>query len=363
MRAAVHSAHGTPITIEDVEVRPPGPGEVLVRIDAAAVCLTDVMAASGVSMVELPFVGGHSGTGTVESVGEGVRTLRSGDRVVAAGSAECGTCYSCVRGTPSACDDIFAGMVPPIPIARRTDGSWVHGDGGLGLFTEQTVLRESVLAKIDADLRPEQAAMLGCGIIGGLGAVFNIGQVARGDTVAIVGSGHLGLWIVQAARLAGAGRIIVVEHRHGRRAAAGRLGATDLVDPAAGDVLEHVLELTSGRGVDVSFESGGTLDGIELGFGLSRNGGTVVLTSMGGLDDYVRFPVIPLTVTGRRVLSSQSGGGHLKRDLPRYARMLEAGQISSDEILTRTFPLGHINAAFDAARDKEVLTGVILPQR
>lgn len=363
MRAATHTGIGKPMTIEEVEVRPPGPGEVQVRVDAAAVCMTDVMAVEGVSMVELPFITGHSGTGIVEAVGEGVRTVQVGDRITAAGSAECGICYSCIRGTPSACDDIFAGMVPPIPIARRADGSWIHGDGGVGLFAEQTVLRESVLARIDVDLRPEEAAMLGCGVIGGLGAVFTIGEVPRGATVAVVGCGHLGLWIVQAARLAGAERIIVVEHLEGRRAAAGRLGATDLVNPADGDVPQHVLDLTGGRGVDVSIEAGGTVDGIELGFGLSRNGGTVVLTSMGKMDDVVRFPLIPLTVTGRRVLSSQTGGGHLKRDIPRYAAMLAAGQISSAEILTRTYALDQINAAFDAARTRDVLTAVVLPQQ
>jgi S-(hydroxymethyl)glutathione dehydrogenase/alcohol dehydrogenase len=212
-------------------------------------------------------------------------------------------------------------MVPPVPVAQRVDGSWINADGGVGVFTEQAVIRESVLARIDADVRPEQAAMLGCGIVSGLGAVLNVAQVPRGATVAVLGCGHLGLWMIQAAHLAGAERIVAIDHLMRRRAAAGRLGATDVVDPAQGDVLAQVRDLTVGRGVDVALEAGGTLDGIEQVFGLARGGGTVVLTSMAQPTDVARFPALEIAVMGKRVLSSQSGGSHLKRDLPPCASM------------------------------------------
>lgn len=361
MRAAVHETAGKPSVIEELAIRSPGPGEVLVSVDAAAACITDVLATGGLTMVQTPFIGGHSGTGVIEAVGEGVQELRVGDRVVSAGSAECGHCYSCVRGTPSACDEIFGGMIPPVRVAQRADGAWVHADGGVGVFAEQAVLRESVIARIDVELAPEQAAMLGCGIVSGLGAVLNVAEVAIGATVAVVGCGHLGLWMVQGAHLAGAERIIVVEPRAERRAAAQALGATDLVDPAAGDVAAQVKDLTAGRGVDVALEAGGTVAGTELAFGLARGAGTVVLTSMAQPTDIARFPALDIGVSAKRVLSSQSGGGHLKRDLPRFAALLASGRITTEHILSRTFQLSEINAAFAAARDHEVITGVLLP--
>jgi S-(hydroxymethyl)glutathione dehydrogenase/alcohol dehydrogenase len=366
MRAAVHIAPGTPMLIEELEPRQPGPGEVLVSIDAAAVCLTDVLGADGLTLVDTPFIGGHSGTGVVTAVGDGVTRIRVGDRIVTAGSAECGRCYACVRGTPSACDDIFGGMIPPRTAGTRSDGSAVHADGGVGVFAEQAVLRESVLAALDPEdaeaLPPEHAAMLGCGIISGLGAVLRVADVPRGATVAIVGCGHLGLWMIQGARLAGAERIIAIEPIAYRRDLARALGATDLVDPAQADPADEVRALTAGRGADVAFEAGGTTAGTELVIGLVRGGGTVVLTSMAQPTDTVTFPALDIGVSGKRILSSQSGGGHLRRDLPLFARLLRTGQIDAAPLMSATYPLVEIDRAFAAARAREVVTGVLLPQ-
>jgi S-(hydroxymethyl)glutathione dehydrogenase/alcohol dehydrogenase len=236
VRAAIVREFGAPQTVEEVELRAPGPGEVLVRVEAAAFCITDALSTNnGFTLGQPPLISGHAAAGVVEAVGPDVQRTRVGDRVVVAGSTECGTCYCCVRGQPGACDQIIGGMIPPRHVARTHDGLTVTADGGIGVFAERMVHREIQLVAVDSDMPAEQLCMLGCGITSGLGAVFNIAQVEPGATVAICGCGHLGLWMIQAARLTGAARIIAIEPSPNRRALAGELGATDLVDPADAD--------------------------------------------------------------------------------------------------------------------------------
>lgn len=361
MRAAVLPATGSRMEIRDVELREPRPDEVVIDVDAVAVCLTDVLAADGLTLVPAPYVGGHSGTGIVRAAGSAVTRVRVGDRVATAGSAQCARCHACTHGTPGACEEIFGGMVPPRVIGHADDGTPIHAEGGVGLFAEQALLRESCLARVPLDLDPVAASMLGCGILSGLGAVLNVGGVRPGDAVVIVGAGHLGLWMLRGAQLAGAGVVIVVEERSERRAVAASLGADHVVDPAAADVAETVRELTGGRGADVALEAGGTPSAIALVSGLARGGGTVVYTSMAWPGETVAVPALDLTVSGKRFLSSQSGGGDLLRDLPDYATMLRDGLLDPGPLAERTFALDDIDAAFDAARGREVLTGVVVP--
>ncbi len=359
MKAAVHQGIGEPLKIEELDVRGPGPGEILVEMRAAAVCVTDVLATKGVTLVPTPFVSGHSGTGIVREIGPGVTRFSPGQRIATAGSCECGICYPCVQGTPSACDEIAGGMLTPRVIGYRDGGEAVYADGGVGVFAEHTVLREHCAVAFDADIDDDHAALLGCGVIGGLGAVLNVGRVPRGSTVAIVGCGHLGLWMVQAAVLAGAGTIIAVEHNASRRAVAAELGATHLVDPAAGDSTEQVRDLSGGRGADVALEAGGTVDGIEQAFSMTRGGGVTVTTSMAYPSDQVRFGALDVGVAAKTIVSSQSGGGFLRRDIPLYARLLERGDISASKLVSQRFGLADINAAFAAADAQHVLSGVI----
>jgi S-(hydroxymethyl)glutathione dehydrogenase/alcohol dehydrogenase len=169
--------------------------------------------------------------------------------------------------------------------------------------------------------------------------------------------------MVQAAALVGVSRIIVIERLPERRAIAQALGATDLADPEAIDPAQYVRDATAGRGADIALEAGGTLDGVELVPALARAGGTVVLTSMAWPGDKVSFPALDITVSGKRLLSSQSGGGRLRRDIPAYAGLLRDGTLDATRILSRTFALDEVGQAFSAARGKEVITGVLLPQR
>jgi S-(hydroxymethyl)glutathione dehydrogenase / alcohol dehydrogenase len=361
MRAAVLPAIGERLEIEEVTLREPRPDEVVIDVEAVSVCLTDVLAAGGLTLVPAPFIGGHSGTGIVREVGSAVSRVKVGDRVATAGSAQCTRCHACTRGTPEACEQIFGGMVPPRVISERSGEGDVNAEGGVGLFAEQAFLRESCLAPVPLDLDPTFASMLGCGIIGGLGAVLNVAQVRFGDTVAIVGAGHLGLWMARGARLAGAAQVIVIEELAHRRDQAMKLGADHVIDPASVKVVEAIRGLTDGRGADVALEAGGTTSSVEMVAGLVRGGGTVVYSSMGWPTDSVSMPLLDLTVSGKRFLSSQSGGGNLLRDLPAYAGLLRDGSLDPASIAERTFPLDDINDAFDAARRREVLTGIVVP--
>ncbi|MCZ4535935.1 zinc-binding dehydrogenase [Gordonia terrae] len=360
MRAAVLPAYGETMEIRDLTLREPGPGEVIVDVDAVAVCLTDVLGSEGLTMVPAPFVGGHSGTGIVREIGEGVTRVKVGDRIATAGGAQCTLCHACTHGTPAACDHIFGGMVPPRVIGQA-GGVDINAEGGVGLFAEQALLRETVLAPIPADLPPVAASMLGCGVIGGLGAVLNVARVRLGDTVVIVGAGHLGLWMLRGAQIAGASTVTVIESLEGRRKTAAALGADHVLDPAEVDVVQAVRDLTNGRGADVALEAAGTGSGIELAAQLSRGGGTVVYTSMAWPGDTVPMPTLDLTVSAKRFLSSQSGGGDLLRDLPAYAQLFRDGTLDADVIAEKTFTLEQINDAFETARRREVLTGVVLP--
>jgi S-(hydroxymethyl)glutathione dehydrogenase / alcohol dehydrogenase len=361
MRATLVEEFGKPLVVEDVELRPPGPGEATVRITAAAVCITDALAAGGLTYAPPPFITGHAAAGVVEEVGEGARRVKPGDRVVAVGSPECGVCFYCVRDQPAACVEIFGGMIPPREIATRGDGSAVVVDGGVGAYAEKIVYREAHLVPVETDLPEEHLCLFGCGITSGLGAIFNIARVQPGTSVAVLGTGHLGLWMIQGAKLAGAETIIAVEPRAERREVAGSVGATHLVDPADGDPIEQVKTLTGGRGVDYALEASCTSKAMEEAFFMARPGGVVVPTSMEALDSTVTLPALEFALAAKEIRGSQTGGSHILRDVPKFVRLLEQGRIDAAPIVSRTWRLEEINEAFTAAQERTLLTGVIVP--
>jgi S-(hydroxymethyl)glutathione dehydrogenase/alcohol dehydrogenase len=363
MRAAVASGPGYELDLRTVTLRRPGEGEVVVRLDASAACITDTLGLNGNSMAPWPYITGHSANGVVEEAGPNVQRVRVGDRVVVVGSSQCGHCWFCARGDFSFCDDLFAGMVPPRSIGALDDGTPVFVEAGVGTYCEQMIYRESNLVAVHSDLPPEQLALFGCGVMSGVGAVLEVGQVQQGDTVAVVGCGHLGLWMIQAAKLAGASQIIAVEPIAARRELAGRLGATDLIDPGddpVDDPVDRVKQLTGGRGVDVALEAGGTVSAMEQSFLMARVAGTVVPTSMVSRDAVVTLPNYEYAISAKKVHSCQTGGGNFVRNVPRFIRMVESGALQIEPIISATYPLGRINDAVQAMRDRSVITGVVL---
>jgi Zn-dependent alcohol dehydrogenase len=356
MRAALLSAIKEPFLVEDIDYLDPSPGRVLVRTGASPFCSTDCVNWRGELSKIPPTILGHASMGEVVEVGAGVSHVAVGQRVIVPGTSECGVCFYCSIGRPDQCSETFdrGGIWPHV--ANRRNGQPVSAAGNVGGYAEVMNLTASQVFPVESDLPDEWLSLLGCGITTGLGSVFNVARVEPGSSVAVVGLGHLGQWMVQAAKVAGARRIIAVEPIAERRELAGRLGATDLVDPAADDPIAQVQALTDGRGADYVLEAATLASAQTQAILMSRRAGTVVLTSIERGDATVTVPQVALAVQGRAILSCQNGNVRMRRDLPRFIRMLTA-----EPILTRRYSLDEINDALHASAEKRDLSGVIVP--
>jgi Zn-dependent alcohol dehydrogenase len=358
MRAAILEEFGRPLVVEEVDLLPPAPDGVIVRTGASAFCITDCTNQRGDLGKKLPTVLGHSGMGVVEEVGPLVTRTKVGDRVIVPGTPECRQCYWCIHGRPDQCAHLVVGQPQ---IATRAGGEALTSSGGGGTYAEGMRVRESWVFPVETDLPDEQLGLIGCGITSGMGAVFNAARVEPGSSVAVLGAGHLGLWMIQAARVAGAAQIIAVEERADRRALAGELGATDLVDPADGDTVEQVQALTGGRGADYALEAAGPATSTELALLLSRRAGVVVLTGLQSLVATVTYSQFELALRGRDVRSCQNGRCVMSRDIPRFIGMVERGVVDAGPIITALYPLEQINDALANSGARKDLTGVIVP--
>lgn len=360
MKAAVLVEFGEPFVVEDVHLRPPPPGRALIRMGASPFCVTDVMNARGLFGKVPPTILGHTSMGTVVELGPDVTNLRIGDRVVVHGTAECGQCYYCGRGRPDQCSEIFDRVDGPPQVAERTNGDVVTAAGNVGGYAELMCVAASQTLPVETDLPDEWLSVLGCGVTTGVGSVFNVAQVLPGSSVAVVGCGQVGLWMVQAARIAGAEPIIAVEPRAERLRLAGTLGASHLVDPGESDAVEQVRALTEGRGVEYALEAAGPAAAQEHAFMMAQRSGTVVVTGAEPLGATVALPQVPFALQGRTVHSSQNGNVRMRRDIPRYIRMLEDGRLDASPFITGRYPLEGIDEALQASADRRDINGVIV---
>ncbi len=357
MKAAILEEFGKPLVVEDVELLPPASNGAVVRTTASAFCVTDCINQRGELGKRLPTILGHSGVGVVEELGPEVGDVQVGQRVIVPGTPECGVCYCCARGRPDQCADLF---VPQPHVANRANGEEVTSSGGGGTYAEKMRVPRSWLFPVDTDLPDDQLSLMGCGITTGLGAVFNAAAVEAGSSVAVVGCGHLGLWMIQGARVAGARQIIAVEPRPNRRAVAEQLGATDLVDPDAGDPVEQVQALTEGRGSDYTLEAAGPPGAQAQAIAMTRRAGTVVLTGLETMGSMVTLSQVDFALRGKTVRSCQNGMSRMRRDIPRYVRMLEEGVVTAAPIITNRYGLEEINDALAASDRRDDLSGVIV---
>ncbi|HEX6311319.1 MAG TPA: alcohol dehydrogenase catalytic domain-containing protein, partial [Acidimicrobiia bacterium] len=241
-----------PLVVEDLDAVEPGPQDVVVRIAASGVCHSDLSVMNGGLPIPPPCILGHEGTGTIDWVGSEVTHLKPGDRVVATFVPACGNCWYCVHDASNLC--VGTAETAMAPRAKRSDGSVAAGFAGLGTFTDVMTVQAAQAIKIESDLPDEQLALIGCGVTTGVGAALNTARVEPGSSVAVIGCGGVGQAVIQGARIAGAARIIAIDPVELKRKAAEQLGATDLVDPAAGDPVAQVQALTGGRGADYAFE-------------------------------------------------------------------------------------------------------------
>lgn len=358
MKVAIAYEAGRPPVVEDLPVPDVGPRDVLVRIAASGICHTDLNVLEGASALPLPIALGHEGCGTVEEVGAEVRRVGVGDRVLASVAPACGTCWQCVNGMSNQCE--LNPLVKAAPRFTLPDGRSAAAVCGCGSFAEAMVVHEASVVPVETDLPDEQLALLGCGVTTGLGAVLNTAAVAPGSSVAVVGCGGVGQSAVQGARIAGAAVIIAVDPAPGRREAALRAGATHAVDPAEGDPVARVRELTGGRGADYTFEAVGRPELMVQAFDMARGHGTVTLVGMPPVGSSLTLPAIQAVFSGKRLAGSALGGAQILRDFPRFIRLAESGRLDLGSMVSQRVKLGEIAHGIDLVARAEGVRTVII---
>ncbi|MFM7969829.1 S-(hydroxymethyl)glutathione dehydrogenase/class III alcohol dehydrogenase [Aeromonas sp. A-5] len=364
-KAAIAWGPGQPLSIEEVEVMPPQAGEVRVRIVATGVCHTDAFTLSGEDPEGVfPCILGHEGGGIVESVGEGVTSVKVGDHVIPLYTPECGECKFCKSGKTNLCQKIRAtqgkGLMPDGTTRFSKDGQPIYHYMGTSTFSEYTVLPEISIAKVDPAAPLEEVCLLGCGVTTGIGAVMNTAKVKEGESVAIFGLGGIGLSAVIGARLAKAGRIIAIDINESKFELARKLGATDCINPNDYDkpIQEVIVEMTDG-GVDFSFECIGNVKVMRAALECCHKGwGESVIIGVAGAGQEISTRPFQL-VTGRVWRGSAFGGVRGRSELPSYVQRYMQREFRLDDFITHTMPLEQINEAFDLMHEGKSIRTVI----
>jgi len=355
VRAVVARAKGEPVTMEVIEVPDPGPGEVLVTVQACGVCHTDLHYREGAINDDFPFLLGHEAAGTVEEVGDGVTNVAVGDFVVLNWRAVCGQCRSCLRGRPWYC---FA--THNATQKMTLDGAELSPALGIGAFAEKTLVAAGQATKVNPAAPPEVAGLIGCGVMAGLGAAMNTGGVGRGDSVAVFGCGGVGDAAIAGSRLAGAHTIIAVDIDDRKLDIARNFGATHTVNSTNEDPIEAIRGLTGGNGVDVAIEAVGLPSTYEQAFYSRDLAGTVVLVGVPNPEMKVELPMIEVFGRGGTLKSSWYGDCLPSRDFPMLIDLYLQGRLDLDRFVSETIALDEVEEAFHAMERGEVLRSVVV---
>jgi S-(hydroxymethyl)glutathione dehydrogenase/alcohol dehydrogenase len=358
VKGAVLRGAGQPLSIEDVELDRVGPREVRIRTVSAGVCHSDLHFQAGTYPFPVPAVLGHESAGVVEEVGSEVRYVKPGDHVVTCLSVFCGYCEYCLGGRPALCRKVDTRRRPEEPPRISQDGQVVHQFLDLSSYCEQMLVHEHALVKIREDMPLERAALLGCGVTTGLGAVFNTARIEPGTTVAVIGCGGVGLSAIQGAAIAGAGRVIAVDRLASKLDLAKQLGATDLVNASDADPVAQVQEI-SGGGVHYAFEAIGLKETAEQAFRMLQNGGTATVIGMIPVGTKVELDGVDFLFE-KKMQGSNMGSNRFRIDMPRYVDFYMRGGLKLDEMVSREIRLEQVNEAFDALRQGEVARQIIL---
>jgi alcohol dehydrogenase len=352
-----------PLSIEEIELRPPGPGEVLVKIAAAGVCHSDLSGINGDRPRPLPVALGHEASGVVVEPGAGVTDLTAGDHVVMSFLPVCGICPSCADGRASLCEPGHAanGAGTLLSGARRIvcEGVEVNHHSGVSAFSKYAVIHRRSIVKVDPDISLTHAALFGCAVMTGVGTALNTCGIRPGQSVAVIGLGGVGLSAVLGAVAAGAGSIIAIDRAADKLEIAKGLGATHGFLADDPDVVQAVRDLTAG-GVDHAIEMAGVAAAFELAFRLARRGGTTATAGLANPNSVFRIPPVPLVAEERVIRGSYMGSCVPSRDIPRYISLFRQGKLPVDRLLSSTGPLDEINAAFDRLDRGEVVRHVIV---
>lgn len=352
-----------PLELEQLTLAPPGPDEVLVRVGAAGLCHSDLSVVDGVRPRPVPMVLGHEAAGIVEAVGADVAHVAVGDNVVFAFVPACGSCVPCLSGRPALCErgavansdgTLLSGRRP----FTRADGSPVNHHLGVSAFAELTVAAAASVVRVPDDLPSEQAALFGCALLTGVGAVVNTARSEPGSTALVVGLGGVGLAAVMGARLAGCERVVAVDLDPAKGDLALELGATDVV-LSGHDAAEQVRELTRG-GVDYAFEAAGHPAALALAYNATRRGGMTVGIGLPHPEQRFELPALSLVAEERRLVGSYMGSAVPRRDIPRYVQLFRGGRLPVDRLAGHRHPLARVNEAMDALANGAVARQLIV---
>ena len=358
MKAAVLREVGKPLQIEDVQISKPGPHEVLIRTKAAGVCHSDLHFIEGSYPHPLPAVLGHESAGIVEAIGSEVRTVQVGDHVITCLSAFCGHCEFCLTDHMSLC-------VSPDTRRKKTDEPRLSQNGSplpqflnLSSFAEQMLVHEHACVAIRKDMPLDRAALIGCGVMTGVGAVFHGSKVRPGETVAVIGLGGVGLAAVNGAAIAGAGRVIAIDMSPSKANLAKEFGATDFICAADTDAVKEVIEMTKG-GVHHSFEAVGLPKTAEQAFNMLKRGGTANVIGMIPVGQSISLPGAAF-LGEKRIQGSAMGSNHFPVDMPRLVDMYLNGKLQLDQMVSRRIKLEDVNEAFVEMKRGEIARSVIV---
>jgi S-(hydroxymethyl)glutathione dehydrogenase / alcohol dehydrogenase len=360
MKAAVFYGPNQPLKIEDVDIDQPHEREVLVRTVASGVCHSDLHFVDGFYPFPPPAVLGHEAAGIVEEVGRSVSYLKPGDHVIACLSVFCGYCADCMSGHPNRCSNKQATQRAKTETPRLSQkGERIRQFADLSTYAEKMLVHENALVKITNEIPLDRAALIGCGVTTGVGAVLNTARIEPGSTVAVFGCGGVGLSAIQGARIAGARQIIAVDQFENKLAMAKNLGATHMVDASHADAVEAIRELTGGIGVDYSFEAVGLKKLAEQCFECIKAGGTATIIGMIPVGQKVAIDG-PKLLTERKMQGSNMGSNRFRIDMPRYVDYYLQGRLNLDDMISRRGKLEDVNDAFAAMKRGEVARTVLM---
>ncbi|MFE0676214.1 Zn-dependent alcohol dehydrogenase [Streptomyces sp. NPDC058867] len=345
VRAAVLPAVGAPLEIAEIELPDPGPGQVRVRLAAAGVCHSDLSLTNGTMRLPVPAVLGHEGAGTVVAVGEGVTEVSLGSEVVLNWAPSCGSCHPCLLGEVWLCAEALSGAAA-VHARRADDGTDLHPGLNVAAFAEETVVPVSCLLPAPEGVPLTEAALLGCAVLTGYGAVHHSARVRAGETVAVYGVGGVGLAALQSARIAGASRIVAVDVSPAKEELARAAGATDYV-VASETTAREIRALTGKQGVDVAVECVGRASAIRTAWESTRRGGRTTVVGIGGKDQQVTFNALEIFHWGRTLTGCVYGDSVPARDVPILAEHVRAGRLDLDMLVTERIGLEGIPAAFE----------------
>jgi alcohol dehydrogenase len=356
-------AKSLPLSIEEIELDPPGRGELLVQIKAAGLCRSDLVAINGERVKPMPMVIGHEAAGVVAEVGPGVSDFEVGDHIVPAYVSSCGRCEMCREGRPALCLPAtkanVAGTMMDGTTRLHKNGTQIFHHSGVAAFAEFAVISQNALVKIDTSVPFEQAALFGCAVITGVGSVVNTAGVSPGQSIAIIGLGGVGLSAMLAAIASGAGRVIAVDVNDDKLQLALQLGALEAFNAKNGDCVESVRAATQG-GVHIAIETAGVPQALDFAYKVTRRGGTTVAAGMPGPDASITLSHLSLAGEERTLKGSYMGSCVPSRDIPRYIGLFLDGKLPIDRLTSHQITFDELNEGFDRMADGSILRQVLV---